>query len=126
MFFIKDQYATIWKVENKGNYSECRISTSRKDQENKYHDSNWSFVRFVGKAHNSLIKHEIKEMTRILIKSGSVTQEAYMKDGEKKYPKTPNIAVFEFEIAVKGGSRMDTAPVVEDERGPVEEDGMPF
>jgi CRISPR/Cas system CSM-associated protein Csm4 (group 5 of RAMP superfamily) len=114
MIYIKDQRATIWKVENKGNYTLVTLSTSRKDKTtNEYKNSNWSFVRFVGSAHDKA--SDLAERDRIVIKGGGISQEAYMKDGVKTYPQRPQIVVFEFEMNENSGgnSPVDTPPETE-------------
>ena len=119
MLYVKDQYATVWKIENKGNYSEVSLSTSRKDKATgDYKNSNWSFVRFVGDAQAKI--DLLSRQTRIVIKGMGISLEPYMnKDGEKAYPKNPQFVVFNFELQEDSGSRgvMDTAPQVEEEGG---------
>ena len=46
-------YATIWKVENKGNYDVCQLSTQKKNKETGAYETDFAEqgVRFVGKAH---------------------------------------------------------------------------
>lgn len=106
MWFIKDNYATIWKMEDKGNYSLGQVSTSRKEKTTgEYANSPWSFVRFVGKAHEksaSLINKE--GYTRIKVILGGISREPYMKDGERLWPKNPAIVVFDFEETVPNNS----------------------
>jgi hypothetical protein len=118
------QIATYWQTREKhDNYAVVSLSTSRKDKEGNWFNSNWGFVRFVGKAVNGLDELEPKD--RIEIVSGMISSEPYMKDGEKAYPKTPQIVVFAWKRYVRseeGGN--DTPPVVEDSEDSNEE--LPF
>jgi hypothetical protein len=111
-----DQSAFVWEITDKGSYALVKMSTSRKDKESgEYISSNWSFVRFVGKAKNIT---EVEPKTRIVIKSGGISQEPYMKDGEKTYPKNPQIVVFAWDYPEDNPNRnssMDTPPTVEDD-----------
>lgn len=107
MFFLKDCYAYVNEVKDKGNYSEVRLSTTRKDtkdgNENKVY-SNWSFVRFVGKAHNRISKMEESKFP-IKILTGQITQESYTNaSGEIQYPKNPSIVIFDFETSGQNNS----------------------
>jgi hypothetical protein len=104
------------------------MSTSRKDKKtNEYKNSNWSFVRFVGAAYEKSLKLERQD--RIVVEGG-ISQEPYEVDGEKKYPKNPQIVVFNFkpyeyqENEQTGSSKMDTPPVVEPDDS--DDDDLPF
>lgn len=112
------QVATFWEIkEDHDIWAVVSISTSRKDKEKEWHNSNWSFCRFVGNAYKGL--HDLEKKDRIVIKAGVIAQEAYDSDGEKKYPKNPQITIFAWEKYEapegSGGSKMDTPPVVEDD-----------
>lgn len=118
------QFVTVWEVEDKGTWASVKLGTSRKDKKTgEYANSNWSFVRFVGNAYNDdLLALEPK--TRIIIKSGMISQEPYMKDGEKVWPKNPGIVVFAWEMPDEdnrpaGNTKKDK---IEDE----EDNGLPF
>lgn len=120
MFFIKDTYATVWQVEDKGNYLGGRISTSEKDQNGEYVNSNW-FVAFFGKAKEKAVG--VSERTRIKILSGKVTN--VMKgEGENKKSYL-NVAIFDFEFsdATPNSSPPKQQPTVEDN---YEDDEIPF
>ena len=96
MFLIKDAFATVWGVEDKGKFVQGRISTSEKDrqEEGKYINSNW-FVRFVGSAKDSAAS--LKERDRIKILSGKITN-TVGGEGENKRSFL-NVVVFDFEIS---------------------------
>lgn len=98
MGFRKDGYATIWEVkQGNGNYSDVRLSTSRKNKQTDEYVTDFSgFVRFVGTAHQNA--GSLKEKDRIKIGDCEVTN-SY--DKEKKITYT-NYAVFSFEMANGG------------------------
>ena len=116
------QRCTIWEIEDKGNFSLVRMSTSRKDKKtDEYVNSNWSYVRFVGKAHEKISNLKVKD--RIVLKGAIVSLEPYMENGEKKYPKHPQITVFNWEFPEQSpAGNMDTPPKVEESP----EEDMPF
>lgn len=74
----------------------ANISTSEKDNRNegKYIYSNWSFVRFVGKAHTYMLEN-VKDGDAIFIKSGKITKSPYVRDGKTVYPETEQITIFD-------------------------------
>lgn len=98
MGFRKDSYATIWEVKKgNGNYSDVRLSTSRKNKQTDEYVTDFSgFVRFIGTAHQNA--GSLKEKDRIKIGDCEVTN-SY--DKEKKVTYT-NYAVFSFEMANSG------------------------
>jgi hypothetical protein len=99
MIYVQDdQWATVWEVEDKGNYSEVKFSTSRKDKKSgEYINSSWAFTRFVGDAHKKA--SDLNRGDKIKLKGAGISREPYMKDGEKLWPKNPSIVVFNFEFA---------------------------
>lgn len=111
------QVATFWEVrEKKEKYAVVSLSTSRKDKEGNWYNSGWGFTRFIGAAMNGIDELEPKD--RIEILQGSISMEPYMKDGEKVYPKNPQVAVFAWKRYVReeqesGGN--DAPPVVEED-----------
>jgi len=118
MIYIKDQRANVWTIENKGNYTQVKLGTSRKDkQTGEYKNSNWSFVRFVGEAHKKA--QSLSEKDRIVIKGGGISQEPYTdQQGNRAWPKSPQIVVFDFEMytpdSKPSSGGMDTPPMVEE------------
>ena len=84
MFYIKDQFAKIWKVEREEKRIKLNISTSEKDRDNKWHNSYWNAIA-LGTAKTQIENGEIKESDFCKIASGKVTNESYTaKDGNKK------------------------------------------
>ena len=74
----------------------ANISTSEKDTRNegKYLYSNWSFVRFVGKAHIYMLEN-VKDGDAIFIKSGKMTKNSFERDGKTVYPEAEQLVVFD-------------------------------
>ena len=100
IWFSPTTKVTIWKVEGKGKYSEITFSSSRKEQGEGggWLNSNWSFVRFVGKAHTKA--NELQPKDRIVLTKAAMTKESYKdKEGNTAYPKNPAMVVFDFEMA---------------------------
>ncbi len=90
MGFRVDAYAKVWEVNDKGNYSEARISISKKNkQTNQYETDFQSRVRLVGQAHNC----RVKANDRIKIKSCDVSTR-YNKETKVTYT---NYVIFELE-----------------------------
>lgn len=114
------QRVTIWSVEDHEKFAVVQMSSSRKDKKtDEWKNTSWSFVRFVGKAYEKIQSEGLKREDRIVLKGATIAQEPYMDNGEKKYPKTPQITVFNWEHFVPDGnasskSNMDTPPVVEE------------
>ena len=116
------QVATFWKVqEDKGTYATVSLSTSKKDKDKNWHNSNWSYVRFVGNAYDDL--KSLKEKDKIIIKAGQISREPYKDKGEKVvWPKNEQITVFawtRYEPEDRG--EVDTPPQVEEDS-----DELPF
>ena len=68
---------------------------------------------------------DVPDKTRIVIKSGRISLEPYMKDNEKVWPKGVQIVVFAWdypEARSESQGNMDKPPVVED----FESDELPF
>jgi len=114
--FNDTQRVTVWKIEMKENHALVRMGSSRKDKASgEYKNSTWSFVRFVGKAFEKI--DQLNEKDRIVLKGAGISLEPYVdkKTNETKYPKTPQIVVFNWEPFVPDGNRStngDNAPVV--------------
>ena len=81
-------YAKVWKVDKKENYTTLQISTSDKQQDDTYKNSNWN-CRVVGKAKDI----EVNEGDRIVIDSAKV-ENVWDKKNKKNWL---NIIVFSFE-----------------------------
>ena len=79
MGFRKDGFATVWEVKTgKGNYSDVRISTSKKNKQTDQYETDFSgFVRFAGDAHKNA--SGLKEKDRIKLGDCDVTN-SYNKE----------------------------------------------
>jgi len=109
--------ATVWSVVDKGTFSEVRFSTGRRIQDTEpaeWANSNWSFVHFVGQAHDLVRGLGEKTQTRVLLESGHFSREPYKKDGETMYPKDSRLVVFKAKLVepVDSGGNYDAPPVV--------------
>ncbi|HHX71220.1 MAG TPA: hypothetical protein GX708_24640 [Gallicola sp.] len=95
MFLIDKGYATVWTVEDKGNFVKGRISTSEKDrrEEGKYINSNW-FATFVGQAKEKA--EHLQERDRIVIKSAKITNTTSGEGENKK--SFVNVVIFDFDM----------------------------
>lgn len=98
MAFRTNGYATVWEVKKgNGNYTDVRISTSRKDKQSGEYVTDFSgWVRFIGTAHQMAGNLNVKD--RIKIGDCEVTN---TYDKEKKVTYT-NFAVFSFETTNGG------------------------
>ena len=105
MINFNSVYANVFQPEVKKNYVKANISTSRKDQNDEYVNSNW-FAYFFGKAKDKAEKLEDK--SRIFIMQGAVTCEKYEDDdGESKY--YTNVKIFDFmPLESNSGSKKST------------------
>lgn len=85
-------YANVFDVEDKGKYVKAHISTSRKDQNDEYINSNW-FAYFFGKAKDKAV--DLEDKSRIFILQGGVTCEKFEdENGEGKY--FTSVKIFDF------------------------------
>ena len=129
MIYFREQYVTVWKVEEKENYSVVTMSSGRKNKETgEWFNSNWSFVRFVGEAHKKIQSDGLEERARIQV-NGAFNWEPYIKEGERTWAKNPSIVVFGFTYPENVGQPyMDTPPVVEEDDFDDDNDNdeMPF
>ncbi|GEM_PF-4839603 len=96
LWIQENQRVTVWDVKREEKFTEVRFSSGRKDKKTeKYVNSTWSFVRFVGEAHKKATA--LKKGDRIELKGAGFSSEPYEKDGETLYPKTPKLVVFNYE-----------------------------
>ena len=100
MGFSVGKYAKIWAYENKGNYSTCKLTVSRKNKDTGAYDVEFSdgFVRLVGNAHRAIQNVSIGEKGySIKITSCDVSNVYTSPEGKTNY--TPHYTIFEFEDA---------------------------
>ena len=107
MILFNNVYATVWEIEDKGNFVRGRISTSEKGKDGKYINSNW-FAIFVGKAKEPALALSTKD--RIKIISGKISNTT---TGEGENRKSfVNVVIFDFENLSNSqiDSQMDDLP----------------
>lgn len=99
MGFRQGAYACVWETKaGSGNWTDVRLSISKKNRDGDYETDFSGFVRFIGDAHKEA--DCLCEKTRIKIGECEVTNRY---DKEKKVTYT-NYAVFSFEYADGSGS----------------------
>lgn len=127
MLNISDnQRVRVFKVEDKGNYSSVTFSTWRKDKrDGEYKYSNWGFVRFVGAAHKKA--SELEEGSKIVLKGAGISREEYQdSDGNRAWPKQPQVIVFNFEFLDSETSERETEKEETKDTVAYDEDELPF
>lgn len=89
-------FARIWSIEDKGNYSIAKVSTSKKRKDGSYEtDFQDGFVRLIGSAHEKAQNLNVTEKgVAIQITSCEVTT-PYNAETKKGYV---NYAIFAFDI----------------------------
>lgn len=101
-------YARIWSIEDRGNYSVAKISTSKKHRDDGGYETDFQdgFVRLIGSAHTKAQDLNIPDNkgVSIQITSCEVTT-TYDAETKKGYT---NYAIFSFEIP-NGNSSRDNA-----------------
>ena len=100
-------FARIWSVEDKGNYSIAKVSTSKKRKDGSYEtDFQDGFVRLIGSAHEKAQTLNVTDKgVAIQITSCEVTT-PYNAEAKKGYV---NYAIFAFDIP-DGNDSGDAAP----------------
>lgn len=108
MGFRQGAFARVFSVENKGKYSQGRISISRKNKETNVYETEFQdgYVRFVGEAHQNIItaglptpaeyNKDVHKGITIKINSCDVTNFFMGQDGKVSY--TPHYTIFGFEF----------------------------
>lgn len=92
----KGGFARVWKVEDKGKYSEVQLSTSKKNKDGTYEtDFQDGFVRFIGAAHNKIKDVDIPEKGLTIQITLNDTTTNYSQKTKTKYV---NYVVFDFEV----------------------------
>ena len=121
MGFRTRAYATVWETKKgNGNYTDARISISKKDKRTDQYVTDFSgFVRLVGAAHQSA--GNLKERDRIKIGDCEVTN-SYNKEKNTTYT---NYAIFNYEDASGNGSNQNSANDFAT-MAPPDEDDLPF
>jgi hypothetical protein len=116
MIYFTDCNAKLWSINLEGRFPKSRITTSEKNQNDEWVNSDW-FGTFMGGAKDKAKK--LKGTERIKILKGKVTNPSKkMDDGSYKH--YLNVSIFDFEVI---GSR--SSPI-EQEQESVEESEFPF
>jgi hypothetical protein len=112
-------YAKIKEVEDKGNYSICKISISKKNkQTNIYETTFYGKVNFVGQAH---LQRPMAEQRIKIISCG--VQNCYTKDDKLEFMKSPKYVVFGYELqSDENTETTSTKPFLDG----IDEDILPF
>lgn len=89
-------FARIWSIDDKGNYSVAKLSTSKKREDGSYEtDFQDGFVRLIGSAHKKAQTLNVSDKgVSIQITSCEVTT-AYNAETKKGYT---NYAIFAFDV----------------------------
>lgn len=97
MGFRQGAYARIWSVENKGKYSTCNMTISKRNKETGEYNVEFQdgFVRLVGNAHQAMMGVDIPERKGVSVKIGAcdVTTN-YIPEKKKTYV---NYVIYSFE-----------------------------
>ena len=127
MGFRNGAYATVWETKpGNGNWTDVRLSISRKNRDGEYETDFSGFVRFIGDAHTGAAY--LGEKSRIKIGECDVTNR-YDKEKKVEYV---NYKVFGFEMADGSTPAANTttpAPKKKAalaEEGEIDEDDLPF
>lgn len=127
-------WARLWSVDDKGNYSTARISTSRKQKDSNTYETDFSdgFVRLVGEAHKLATSLTIPEKGIGIQITSCETTKNYSKKTQKEYV---NFTVFGFKLLDGKGdttkkptkSKAKSAEdVAEDDENEDEDEDLPF
>lgn len=114
IFATSDSFWTYWRTtDQQQKYATCVFSTSRKDKQNgEWKNSNWSFVRVVGNGFAKLA--DLNEKDKITNVRFSLECEPYTdKTGQRVFPKSPRMVIFDFDFAEVGRKPSGPAPVDE-------------
>lgn len=117
MSCTSNSFAKIWDIQDKDGWAEVRMSTSRKDKKSgEYVNSYFSFVRFTYHAYDKIKKMSVGD--KIANIQLSLSMEPYVKNGEKIYPKSVKITVFDFDEVFDDTGRKPKGPAPVDEYDP--------
>jgi hypothetical protein len=99
-------FATIKEVNDKGNYTDCKITISRRDKKrnNVWYTAFVGYATFVGRAH---LLRPMKDQ-RIKILDFEVTNGYLDTSGQQKWSNNPKVAIFDYEL--QDGNRTNNAP----------------
>ena len=108
MGFRNGAYATVWEVKpGYGNWTDVKLSISRKNKDGNYETDFSGYVRFIGEAGERA--SQLEGRSRIKIKECDVSRK-YDKERDTTYT---NFAVFSFDNADERNSDSNTSSNVE-------------
>lgn len=123
MSCTSNSFLKIWNIEDKDGYAEVKMSSSRKDRKSgEYINSYFSFVKFTYHAYDKIKKMSVGD--KITDVQFSLSMEPYVKNGEKIWPKSVKITVFDF-TPVDDVGRKPKGPAPVDEFDP-DSSELPF
>lgn len=93
----RDTYMTIWSIEENNGKYRGRGSTSKKNKDGTYSNSNWNNIYFVADAAEKASK--LQERDRIVVKPGDIIVEnIYLPEkGDKKASTYLRVTIFNFD-----------------------------
>lgn len=95
MSCTSNSFLKLWNIEDKDGWAEVKMSSSRKDRKSgEYINSYFSFVKFTYHAYDKIKKMSVGD--KITDVQFSLSMEPYVKNGEKIWPKSVKITVFDF------------------------------
>lgn len=116
--FSENSYAKIKEVEDKGNYSICKISISKKNRTTQKYETDFiAKVRFVGTAH---LQRPMADQ-RIKITSCGVSN-CYVKNDKLEFMKIPTYTIFSYELQEDVENSNNLRPELEE----IDDSQLPF
>ena len=120
--WMQPTYATVWEVTSHDEKSATvRLSTSRKNQNGEYVNSNW-FARFIGKALTNVDKLSAKD--RIQLQKGFV-EISSVKQSDGGYKNYTNLLVFEWDFSDNVRSPQSSSTSLPEDEEPPQEPEKP-
>ena len=115
-------FATVWSIEDKGTYSNVRMSISRRDKTTEQYEIEFQdgYVKFIGTAHEKIKSAQIPEKKGLLIKILSCDMTNFYKKPDGTVSYTPHYSVFAFDFfennqnAASGAVATSKKPKAED------------
>ena len=118
MIYFEKCFFKVWKIEDKGKYSLCNVSTGDKQQDGTYKNSSWQLKLIGNKGDRNLLEGDT-----IITKKAKV-ENIYDKEKKRSWL---NVIVFDWDVQRSETSKA-AAEAKEDGFYPVddEEDELPF
>lgn len=116
MAFKNGCYASVWEIEPAANYTDVKITISKKNQATgRYEQDFVGKVRFIGDAHINIQKYphkpeERKPITRLRLDDVSATITSYKPQGAEKEIYYNNYQCYAFSPVEQATTSAPTAP----------------